>query len=123
MKQSDKLSFYMLCPWPAQQQNDGIDGDDGNAKQQSGNYHQNVIAIVWHQDVRLYRLSKHQVTINPCNRGNKDSHLRAATGLESCVPTLYCLDDAHLFNHFSCFVRKSPVRLQQTIINLQLFGL
>lgn len=29
----------LLYPWPAQQQDNGVDGDDGNSEKQPGNEH------------------------------------------------------------------------------------
>lgn len=51
---------------PAQQQDDGIDGDDGDSEQQPGDEYEDVVAGVRHQDVGLHVLPERQVPINPC---------------------------------------------------------
>ena len=59
-----------LCVLPDEQNHYGVDGDNGDPKQHSGDEHQNIVASVRHQNVRRHVLTKRQVPINPCSRQN-----------------------------------------------------
>lgn len=53
-------------PSPAQQHHNGVNGDNGDAKEQAGNDDKRVISWVGHQDIGRHSLAEGQVAIEPC---------------------------------------------------------
>lgn len=53
---------------PPEEQNNGVDGDDGDPKEQSGDDHHHVVAWVGHQNICGDLLSEGHEAVHTCER-------------------------------------------------------